>query len=98
MGGEERNVRAETLGNAILMRASWVQNALALIGSDQKAARPAGGIQDGVFSFANAKGVHYVHQIFVGVVLAKLVTLFRINNAFEDSTENVCRDQFKVER
>jgi hypothetical protein len=51
----------------------------------------------GVFGLANAKGVDYVDQVFVSVVLAELVAFLGLDEAFKDAAQNIGADCFKIE-
>jgi hypothetical protein len=67
-----------------------LSHAFAVVGAHQEAARAARRIQHVGFSVADAKGVHHVHKVFIRVVLAEFVTLFRVNDSTENAPQNVC--------
>ena len=104
MGGKEGDVGAVDLGKPVLMRLRWmgeafvaVEPSLAVVGANDKAAGAASGVEHGVFGFADAEGVDNVHEVFVGVVLAELVAFLRLDEALENTAQNIGANRFEVE-
>ena len=85
MRGEQGNVRPVNFRNAVLVQPAGVQVRFAMVGAHQKTARTARRIEHHILRLADAKGVHHVHQVFVGVMLAKLVPFLRRNQALENA-------------
>ena len=104
MRGEKGDVGAVDLGEAILMGNAGVreplipvQPRLSMVSPDEKAARAASWVEDGILRLADAEGIDHVHEIFVGVVLAELVPFLRFDERFEDAAQDVRANLLEIE-
>src|SRR5947209_11821257 len=74
-----------------------IEMAFAIVGPHEKATAATRRIEGHTIAFANTEGVDDINDIFIGLVLAKLVPLFRADQLLEDPAQNVSRNLFELE-